>query len=278
LKIYKNNEKDLSKYDLLLVDTAGRDALSKDLIQEIENLNEYIKPDESILVISADMGQAAKNQAETFYKSAKITGVMVTKLDGTAKGGGALTACAETKAPIKFIGTGEKVDDIETFNPQGFVSRLLGMGDIEALLEKTTGAITEDQAKDMSKKLLKGEFNFVDLYEQLQAMKKLGPIQKVMELIPGFSSVKLPKEMLDVQESKLEKWKYILDSMNKKELEDPALLSAKRIDRIAKGSGCSVSEVRDLIKQYNQTKKLMKSLKGKSPEKLLKRFQGHMQV
>ena len=278
INIYKSVEKDLSKYDILLIDTAGRDALSKDLIQELEILTKVIQPDEKLLVISADIGQAAKTQAEVFHRSSNITGVIITKLDGTAKGGGALTACVETKASVKFIGIGEKVDDLETFNPQGFVSRLLGMGDLEALLEKTKEAISEEKAKDMGKKLLKGEFNFLDLYEQLTAMKRLGPIQKVMELIPGFSNIKIPKEMLNVQEEKLERWKYILDSMTKEELENPSILDTKRIDRLAKGSGSSVSEVRELIKQYNQTKKLMKAMKGQSPEKLLKKFQGKMQI
>lgn len=278
LKIYRNFEKEFSKYDILLIDTAGRDALSRDLIEELEKLNKELQPDERLLILSADIGQAAKNQAESFHNACKITGVIITKLDGTAKGGGALTACVETKAPVKFIGLGEKVDDLETFNPKGFVSRLLGMGDLEALLEKTQGAITEEKAREVGKKLLKGEFNFLDLYEQLQAMKKLGPIQKVMELIPGFSNMKIPKEMLDVQEGKLEKWKFILDSMTKEELGNPDLLDTKRIDRISKGSGTSSSEVRELLKQYRQSQKLMKTLKGKSPEKLLKKFQGKMQL
>ena len=162
-KIYREFEKELNKYDLILIDTAGRDALSEDLITEITNLNNLIKPQECLLVISADIGQAAQKQAEAFHNSCNITGVFLTKVDGTGKGGGAITACASTKAPIKFIGIGEKPEDIEVFNPKGFISRLLGMGDLELLLEKAKDALNEDKVEDMGKKILKGDFNFIDL-------------------------------------------------------------------------------------------------------------------
>ncbi|MDD5178370.1 MAG: signal recognition particle receptor subunit alpha [Candidatus Nanoarchaeia archaeon] len=274
LEIYKEFEKEYKEYDLLIIDTAGRDALSKDLIEEIEELNKYIKPDERLLVLSADIGQAAQAQAEQFHKSVNITGVIITKLDGTAKGGGALVACNTTGAKIKFIGIGEKVDALEPFNPKGFVSRLLGMGDIEALLEKVNVELDEEKTKDLGKKFLKGDFNFLDLYEQLEGMKKLGPLNKIMEMIPGFSNVNIPKDMLDVQEEKLKKWKFIMQSMTKEELEDPELLTATRIDRIAKGSGLDVSDVRDLLKQYRQSKKMVKMMKGGDPEKLMKKMKG----
>jgi len=274
VKIWKRYEKEYGKYDVLLIDTAGRDALSKDLIDELNSLNKLIKPDESLLVIGADIGQAAEAQAKAFHESCRITGVVITKLDGTAKGGGALIACSVTKAPVKFIGLGEKVDDLEEFNPKGFVGRLLGMGDLEALLEKAKEAITEEEAKDLGKKFLKGEFNLIDLYEQMQAMNKMGPISKIMELVPGMGQLKLPKDMLKVQEGKLEKWKYIMDSMTKEELEDPELVSGTRAERIAKGSGTTVREVRELIKQYKQSKKLMKTFKGsdKDMDKMMKKF------
>lgn len=272
IKIYKEFEDKYSKFDILLIDSAGRDALSEDLIEEIENLNDLIKPDERILVISADIGQAAQKQAEQFHKSCNISGVIVTKMDGTAKAGGALSACAITKAPIKFIGLGEKPDDLEEFNPKGFVSRILGMGDLEALLEKTKDAFTEEQAKDMSKKMLKGDFNFLDLYEQLESMSKMGSLKKLVDLIPGMGNLNIPKDMLDVQEDKLKKWKFILQSMTKEELEDPELLSRTRIERIAKGSGMPTQEVKDLIKQYKQSKKMMKMISGKDPEKLMKKM------
>jgi len=274
LKIWDKFEKNFSKYDILIVDTAGRDALSKDLIKEIESVNKKINPDENLLVISADIGQAAMNQSEQFHKSCGITGVVVTKLDGTAKGGGALSACAVTKAPIKFIGIGEKVDDLEIFNPAGFVGRLLGMGDIEALLEKAKESIDQSKAEDISKKIMKGEFNLIDLYDQLKAMKKMGPLNKILEMIPGIGGMKLPKEVLDVQDIKLDKWKIIMDSMNKEELENPDMVDSNRINRISKGSGISSGEIRELLKQYRQSKKLMKMMGGKSPEKLMKKFGG----
>ncbi len=271
LKIYKKFESEYKNYDILIIDTAGRDALSSDLVKEIELLNKEINPDEKILVISADIGQAAQAQAEQFHKSCNISSVIVTKMDGTAKAGGALSACAVTGAKIKFIGIGEKVDALETFNPPGFVSRLLGMGDIEALLEKAKEAISEEQAKDLGNKFLKGEFNLIDLYEQMEAMSKMGPISKVLEMVPGFSQIKLPKDALQVQEGKLKKWRFILDSLTKKELEDPELIDSSRIERIAKGAGVPTSEVRDLLKQYKQAKKLMKMMKG-SPDKMMKKF------
>src|SRR3989344_5825206 len=276
LKIYKEFEKEHSKYDILIIDTAGRDSLTKDLIEELKDLNENIKPEENLLVISADIGQAAQNLAKGFHDACNVTGVIVTKLDGTAKGGGALTGAAATNAKVKFIGVGEKVDDLETFNPEGFISRLLGMGDLETLLEKAKEAITEEQAQDIQEKFVKGDFTLLDLYEQMKAMKKMGSLSKIMELIPGMGQLKLPKEMLEVQEGKLEKWKYIINSMTKKELSDPELIDSKRAERIAKGSGVNVSEVRDLIKQYKQSKKLMKMMKGGDPSKLMKKFQGKM--
>ena len=278
LKIYKNFEKELNQFDLIIVDTSGRDALSKDLIKEIEDLNKNIKPDEKLLVISADIGQAAQTQASSFHDACGITGVIVTKLDGTAKGGGALSACAVSGAQIKFIGLGEKVDDLETFNPKGFVSRILGMGDLEALLEKTKDAMTEDEAKDMSKKLLKGEFNFVDLYDQMEKMSSMGSLSKLIELIPGLSNASIPKDMLDVQEDKMKKWKYALGSMTKKELEDPELLDSSRVQRISQGSGIAIEDIRGLLKQYRQSKKVMKMMKGMDNEqdmgKLMKKFKG----
>lgn len=278
IKIYKEFEKEYSKFDILIIDTAGRDALSSDLVKEIEKLNNEIKPDERLLVISADIGQVAKQQAEQFHKSCNITGVIVTKLDGTAKGGGALSACVVTQAPIKFIGLGEKVDDLEEFNPQGFVGRLLGMGDLEALLEKAKEAITEEEAQDLGKKFLKGEFNLIDLYEQMQAVKKMGPLTKITEMIPGFGQLKLPKELIETQEVKLDKWRYIMDSLTKEELENPESISGSRIDRISKGAGVSGSEVRDLVKQYKQSKKILKLLKGENPEKLMKKFKGKLPI
>lgn len=272
VKIYKKFEPELNKFDLVIIDTAGRDALSEDLIDELKRVHEVAKPDESLLVISGDIGQAAQSQAQAFHDAGAITGVIVTKMDGTAKGGGALSACAVTGAPIKFLGVGERVDDLEAFNPKGFVGRLLGMGDLEALLEKAKEAITEEDAKDIEKKLLKGEFNLMDLYNQMEAMNRMGPLGKVMEMIPGLGSLSLPKDALKVQEGKLKKWKYAMNSMTKEELENPEKINAERIERISKGSGVSTNEIREMIKQYRQSKKMVKMLKGESPEKLMKKL------
>ena len=276
VKLYKKFDKELEKFDLVIVDTAGRDALSDELIDELNKINKLVQPDETMLVLSADIGQAAEKQAQAFHDNCKVTGVIITKLDGTAKGGGALIACAVTGAPVKFIGVGEKTDDFEEFKPEGFVGRLLGMGDLEALLEKTKEAITEEEAADMSKKLLKGEFNLIDLYEQMQAMKKMGPLTKVIDMIPGMGGLNIPKDMIKNQEGKIEKWKFLMDSMTKEELEDPEVITNTRVDRISKGSGISSTELRGMIKQYRQSKKMMKLLKPGASEKDMQKMMQKM--
>ncbi len=278
IEVWKEFESELTVYDIVIIDTAGRDAFSEYLVKEIEELNKKINPDENLLVISADLGQTAKKQAEQFHESCGISGVVVTKMDGTAKGGGSISACAATGAPVKFIGVGEKFEDLEEFNPEGFVGRLLGMGDLEALLEKAQEVMSEDKAKDMTEKMMKGDFDFFDLFEQIKAMKQMGPLNKVMEMIPGMGGMKLPKDMLDVQEDKIEKWKHIMASMTKKELENPDLVfNRSRIERIAGGSGTTTKDVRELLKQYRQAKKMMKMMKGKAGKtgdmkKLMKNF------
>ncbi len=272
-KILKDNLDTLRKYDVVIIDTAGRDALNEELIQELHDINGVIKADERLLVMSADIGQAAEKQAKTLNETGTITGVIITKLDGTAKGGGALSACAITGAPVKFIGIGEKIDALEEFKPQNFVGRILGMGDMEALLEKVQDAMSEEDAKDLGKKFLKGEFNLIDLFEQMQAMKKMGPLTKVMDLIPGMSG-KIPKDLLENQEVKLDKWKIAMQSMTREELEDPEIIDSSRADRIAKGSGISSGDIKELLKQYKQSKKLMRMMKGndKNMEKMMKQM------
>ncbi|MDO8660864.1 MAG: signal recognition particle receptor subunit alpha [Candidatus Woesearchaeota archaeon] len=271
--IWKKYEKECAAYDVLIIDTAGRDAMSQELLEELRAVGEAIKVDECLLVISADIGQTAQAQATAFHEVAGITGVIVTKMDGTAKGGGALGACSISNAPILFIGTGEKADDFEPFNPKGFVGRLLGMGDIEALLEKANDAITKEDAQDLEKKLMKGEFNLIDLYNQMKAMQSMGSLGKIMELIPGMGQLKLPKEALATQEGKLELWKHAMNSMTKTELEDPDIIDMNRMERIAKGSGVSASNIRELLKQYRQGKKMMKMFKGTDPEKMMEKIQ-----
>ncbi|MDP3640778.1 MAG: signal recognition particle protein Srp54 [Nanoarchaeota archaeon] len=275
--IYQAFEKKLQQYDVVLVDTAGRDALSAELIQELHQLQAAVEADERLLVLSGDLGQAAQQQAKAFHDICNVTGLIVTKLEGTAKGGGALSACAVTGASVVFIGVGEKIDDLELFHPQRFVGRLIGMGDLETLLEKAQEAISEETAQDLQEKFLKGEFTLIDLYEQMKALKKMGSLKKLMSMIPGMGSLQLPKEMMDVQEGKLEKWKFAMDSMTRAELENPDIISAERADRIAAGSGLKITEVRELLKHYKESKKLMKMFKGEQDiGKLMKRMGGKL--
>lgn len=275
--VYKEFEKEYSKFDVLIIDTAGRDALSDELITELQDIQNAVTPNEVFLVMGADVGQTAEKQATTFHETCGVTGVIITKLDGTAKGGGALSACAITDAPVRFIGVGEKVDDFEEFKPKNFVGRLLGMGDLEALLEKAKDAFTKEDTEDLAKRMMKGEFSLTDLYEQMQAMKKMGPLTKVMEMIPGMGGMNIPKEMIKEQEHKLEYWKYIMDSCTQRELKNPDVFNSSRIARVAQGSGRSEQDVRDLLKHYKQSKKMMKAMsggKGKNMEKMMKRMGG----
>ncbi len=271
VKIYEKYEKEYSKFDVVIVDTAGRDALNDELIDELNRLNKKVEPDETLLVLSADIGQAAQEQARKFSETVNVSGVILTKLDGTAKGGGALTACSITDAKVVFVGVGEKLDDLEKFRPKNFVGRLLGMGDIEALLEKAQHAISEEKAEDLSKRFLKGEFNLLDLYEQMEAMSNMGPLKKVMEMIPGMA--KLPDNFVEVQQERLVLWRHAMDSMTKQELEEPEIINADRIERISHGSGVPASEIRALLKQHKQSKKMAKMLKGGDPERLMKKLQ-----
>jgi signal recognition particle subunit SRP54 len=245
IKIFRQYENQLSKYDICFIDTAGRDALDSNLIAEISNLNKTIKPNETILVLSADIGQAARKQVSEFKKACNISSVIITKMDGTAKGGGALVACSETNSPVLFIGTGEHVHDIETFNPTSFVSRMLGMGDIGALLEKVK------TASEPIKEIREEKFTLINFYEQIKASQSLGALDKLAEFMPGLGNFKIPQNMLETQQEKMKRWKHAIDSMTLQEIENPELIKDTRIARIAKGAGVSSSDVRDLINQYN---------------------------
>jgi len=273
LKILDKFEKETEKFDVVLIDTAGRDALSKELLEEIKNVKKKSNTDEVILVISADIGQTAFEQAKTFHDNVNVNDVIITKMDGSAKAGGALSACAGAGAKVIFIGTGEKINDLETFNPKGFVGRLLGMGDLDALLKKVEESVEKEDQEEMSDKFLKGDFTLVDLHKQIDMMRKLGPLSKVMEMVPGFGNVKIPKEMLDTQDVKFEKWKHIMNSLTKEELENPEIIhDGKRVERIAKGAGINESVVKEMLKQYSQVKKVSKMLKGNKLENVMKKF------
>lgn len=256
LTIYKNNKKEISKHDVIVIDTAGRHTLDKELIHEIKELKEKIKPDYILLVIAADIGQAAKKQASEFQEACSIDGVIVTRMDSSAKGGGALTACNETSAPVFFIGTGEKMHDIELFNPLSFISRILGLGDLESLVEKVKTSIEYDEKKQkkLKKKLEQGKLDLRDLQEQLKSMKSMGSLGKIAELIPGLGS-KIPENLLGTQEDKIKKWQHAIDSMTPEEIENPDLLQdSSRLKRIANGSGTTTTEIRQLLKQYKMIK------------------------
>jgi signal recognition particle subunit SRP54 len=264
-EIWKKYEKQIIKYDIVLIDTAGRDALDTALIKEIRTLDRLIKPQYTLLVMPSDIGQTARKQAVKFKESCDISGVVLTRMDGTAKAGGALAACYETKSPVLFIGTGEHIRDIEVFNPTAFVSRMLGFGDIESLLEKIKLA-TEQKTKRIEHK----GFTLIDFYQQLKSMQSLGPLKKISELIPGMSGAKLPTDVLETQEEKLKKWKYAIDSMSSDEIENLELLEkeTKRIARIAKGAGIKVADVRDLINQYKIIKQFSARQESVDIEKL----------
>ncbi len=248
-----------AKEDVLIFDSAGRDALDKELAKELEEMGKIIQPQEVLLVIPADIGQAARKQAEVFNKLVGITGVVVSKLDGTAKGGGALAASAASASKVKFIGVGEKPEDFEVYDPQRFVSRLIGYGDLQGLLEKAK-EIGVDEAS--ARKIVEGKFTLNEFIEQISAMQKMGPLTKIAEMIPGVSGMKIPKDMLDVQQEKMKKWKHIMGSMTSAEKEDPELIKHSRIIRIAKGSGTKEQDVREILKYYKQVQKFMKMAKG----------------
>jgi len=252
--------KKFEKYDVLIFDTAGRNALDKELADELKKLGEKIKPDEVILTIPADLGKVAKKQSEEFHKLVGITGIFITKMDGTAKAGGALAACSATKAKVKFIGTGEHIEDFEVYDPERFVSRLLGLGDLQTLLEKAKEAEIKPEKVE---KIVEGKFTLQDFMEQIEAMQKMGPLGKIAQMIPGLG-MKVPEDLMEKQEEKMKHYKHIIQSMTKEERENPEIINASRIKRIAKGSGRSEAEVRELLQQYEQMKKLMKMLGGKA--------------
>ena len=260
-KIWKKYEKDLKNYNLILVDTAGRDSLSSDLVKEIEEINKLIKPTETFLVISADIGQTAKTQASTFKEAVNISGVIITKMDSTAKAGGALTACAEAQAPVIFIGTGEKPSDLESFEPEAFLSRLLGMGDLKTLMEKIQNVIDKKDIEKTQKRLQEGKFTLKDMQSQLDSMESIGSFDKIISMIPGLGKVKMPENMLNSQQEKTKHWKHAINSMTQEEIENPEILEKQtsRMQRIAKGSGTSVSDIRALVKQYKMIKEMISS-------------------
>jgi len=250
--------------NVVIIDSEGRHSLDRDLMDEIEHLHKEVKPDYTLLVLDSTIGQQAEVQARAFKERAGVNGIILTKLDGSAKGGGGISACAATGAPVFFIGVGERIDDLERFDPKAFVGRLMGFGDIKGLLQKFEEHVEEEELEDIAKRMMAGKFTLLDVYHQLEHVKKLGPLNKVAEMLPGFGKISgtklFPKEVLNVQEEKLKRFRPILQSMTYHELENPKL-NRSRVERIAAGSGTEPEDVRALIQQYNQMRAGFKRLR-----------------
>ncbi|KYH39051.1 MAG: signal recognition particle [Candidatus Bathyarchaeota archaeon B23] len=269
LEIARRGVERFGGHEAVIIDTSGRHKEEKPLLEEMRRIAEALRPREVILVIDATIGQQAASQASAFKEATDIGSIIVAKLDGSARGGGALSSVAATGAPIKFIGTGEKVDDLEPFDPPRFIGRLLGMGDVEGLVRRVREAEVSVSERE-ARAILSGKLTLDDLYCQLEAVKKLGPLRRVLSMIPGVG-YELPGEVFDVAEERLDRWRYILQSMTPEERENPRILNASRIRRIARGSGTEERDVRELIKQYNTMRKMLKQLRGR--RRLLKQLQ-----
>ena len=261
VKIAFDGLKQFSERDMVIIDTAGRHKEEQELIKEMMMLEKSIKPDEVMLVIDGTIGQQAMVQAKAFNEATPIGSILVTKLDGSARGGGALSAVAATGAPIKFISTGEKTEDIELFIPSRFVGRLLGMGDLETLIDKVREAEVKVPEKK-AKAILSGKFTLTDMYEQFEAMKGMGPFKKLLKMLPGMS-YDIPEDMLNMAEGRLEKWRVVIQSMTPQEKNDPKIFNSSRIKRVARGSGASEKEVKELLKQYSMMRRMLKTLRRK---------------
>ncbi len=267
--------KELAGTEVLIIDTQGRHALEDALIEEIITLNQLSRATHRWLVIDAALGQQAREQARRFHEAIDIDGVIITKMDGTAKGGGALSAVAETGSGIVFVGSGETIENLERFDPDGFISRLLGMGDLRALIERAEEAISPEDV-DVNA-MLKGKFTLRDMYKQLEALKKMGPLKQVMNMLP-LGNVDLPQDAFDVTSVKMDRFKYIMDSMTNEELDNPGIISGSRIQRISTGSGTAPEEVRELIKYYKTMQRTMKAMRGGqgkfNMQRMMKKFGG----
>ena len=247
-------------FDTVIIDTAGRLHIDEALMQELENIQKEVSPNEILLTVDAMTGQDAVNVAETFNKRLSVTGVILTKLDGDTRGGACLSIKAVTGKPIKYIGVGEKLTDLEPFYPDRMASRILGMGDVLSLIEKAQEAVTEEQAKKMEKKLREASFTLEDYLDQFESLKKMGGISSVMGMMPGMGKLKIKES--DFDERRIERVKAIILSMTKKEREKPEIINSSRKKRIAAGSGTNVQEVNQLLKQFEQTKTMMKQIRS----------------
>ena len=271
-EIVKNGLKHFQKtnLDIILIDTAGRHKQEKDLLDEMKQINKTADPDLALLVIDGTIGQQCFAQAEAFHKTVPVGGIIITKLDSSAKGGGALAASAATGAQVMYIGTGERIDDLEVFSPTRFVGRLLGMGDIQAVLDLAKRL--ENEADDVRmKRISSGKMNMEDFYFQLEEVTKVGSFQGLLDTMPGLSGM-VKEDQIEKMEERVDKWRYIIQSMNEGEKKDPDLLNASRIKRIARGSGWPEHEVKELVKNYKNSKNIMKASKGRQMQGFLRKI------
>ncbi|MDD1719782.1 MAG: signal recognition particle protein Srp19, partial [Methanoregulaceae archaeon] len=273
--IVKNGLAAFGHLEVVIIDTQGRHALEDELIQEIIDINVLSQAGHRWLVIDAALGQQASEQARRFHEAIAIDGVIFTMMDGTAKGGGALSAVAETMSGIVFIGSGETIEDLERFDPDGFISRLLGMGDLRALAEKAEEALKPGDV-DVNA-MMRGKFTLRDMYTQLESLNKLGPLKQIMSMLP-LGNVDVPQDVYDVTSTKMARYKIVMDSMTGKELDDPNLINSSRVQRIAIGAGATPDEVRELLKYYKMMKRALKGMKGGggrfTMQQMMRRFGG----
>ena len=257
--------------NIVIVDTAGRHKEEAGLLQEMKQISNVVNPDMTFLVIDGTIGQAAFSQAEAFHKAVPVGGIIVTKLDGAAKGGGALAATAATGASIFFIGTGERIDDLETFQPTRFVGRLLGMGDLQALLDRAKDLEVAADEKQV-KRMMSGKLTMNDFLTQIESVKKMGSLRKIIESLPGMAQMNVPEQNIDEIEGKMKYWRAMIQAMTKTERDDPDVLNSQRIRRIARGTGVSERDVKDLLTRYKQAKTVMKASKGRQFRTLIRQM------
>jgi signal recognition particle subunit SRP54 len=252
----------------IIFDTAGRLQIDEPLIQEVVDLKKEVIPDESLLVADAALGQEAVNVAKTFNEAVTLSGIALTKLDGDTRGGAALSMKAIAQVPIKFLGTGEKVSDLEIFHPDRLAGRILGMGDVVSLVEKAQENIDQEDAQRMAEKLQRAEFNFEDFLGQMQAVKKMGSLGGLMKMMPGMGNM----EVGEKEEKKLKHTEALIQSMTVQERRNPNILNGSRRTRIARGAGLTVKDLNALIKQFQQMKKMMRMMKGPKARKMMKKM------
>ena len=256
--------------DIIIFDTAGRLQIDDDLVSELEALKREVDPHEILLVADAALGQEAVNVAKTFHERLNLTGIVMTKVDGDARGGAALSMKKVTGAPIKFMGVGEKMDEFEVFYPDRLASRILGMGDVVSLVEKAQENMDEEESMRMAEKMLKAEFDFEDFLNQMKQMKKMGSMGSIAKMLPGMGNVKVG----DKEEASLGRNEAIILSMTREERRLPRILAGSRRKRIAEGSGVQIKDVNQLIKQFSQMQKMMRKMKGGKMKKLMSSFGG----